>query len=114
MDAIIREAVPDDLSDLLALYAELSAGDRLPTPETAAATWAKLLGSEMIRVLVAEQEGRAVSSCVLVIVPNLTRNQRPFALIENVVTSATMRGRGLGSGSSVLPSTGLGQWVATR
>lgn len=96
MEAIIRKAVPDDLSELLSLYAELSVGDQLPTPEVAAATWAQMLGSKMITVLVAEQEGRVASSCVLVIVPNLTRNQKPFALIENVVTSATMRGRGLG------------------
>lgn len=96
MEAIIREAVPGDLSALLELYAELSVDDRLPTPEAAAATWAKLLGSEMVGVLVAEREGRAVASCVLVVVPNLTRNQSPFALIENVVTSAALRGQGLG------------------
>ncbi len=96
MQAIIRQAAPDDLPALLALYAELSIADQLPTPEAAAATWAKLLGSEMVSVLVAEVEGRAVSSCVLVIVPNLTRNQSPFALIENVVTSAALRGHGIG------------------
>jgi GNAT superfamily N-acetyltransferase len=96
MEAIIRKAIPADLSGLLSLYAELSVGDRLPTPEAAVATWAKLLSSEMISVLIIEQGGRAVSSCVLVIVPNLTRDQKPFALIENVVTSAAMRGRGLG------------------
>lgn len=96
MQAIIRQAAPDDLPDLLALYAELSIADQLPTAEAAAATWAKLLGSEMVSVLVAEVEGRAVSSCVLVIVPNLTRNQSPFAIIENVVTSAALRGNGIG------------------
>lgn len=96
MAAIIRRAVSEDLSELLALYAELSVGDQLPTPEAAAATWAQLLGSEMISVLVAEQDGRAVASCVLVTVPNLTRNQKPFALIENVVTSTALRSQGLG------------------
>lgn len=96
MQAIIRAAAPDDLPALLALYAELSIADRLPTPEAAAATWAKLLGSEMVSVVVAEVEGRAVSTCVLVIVPNLTRNQSPFAVIENVVTLAALRGNGIG------------------
>jgi hypothetical protein len=42
MAASIRAAEPGDLPALLALYAELSAGDQLPTPEAAAATWSKL------------------------------------------------------------------------
>lgn len=96
MAATIRKAVPGDLPALLALYAELSIGDQLPTPEAAAATWSKLLGSELVSVLVAEVGGRAVSTCVLIVVPNLTRNQQSFAMIENVVTAAAMRGQGLG------------------
>jgi GNAT superfamily N-acetyltransferase len=93
---IIRKAVAADLSAILALYAELSVTDRLPQAEDAIEIWAKILGSEMMGVHVAELDGRAVSTCVLVIVPNLTRNQSPFAIIENVVTLAAMRGRGIG------------------
>lgn len=96
MQPIIRKAVAADLSEILALYAELSVTDRLPQAEDASATWAKILASEMMSVHVAELDGRAVSTCVLVIVPNLTRNQSPFAIIENVVTLAAMRGHGLG------------------
>ncbi|WP_439497624.1 GNAT family N-acetyltransferase [Bosea sp. (in: a-proteobacteria)] len=96
MQPIIRKAVAADLPAILALYAELSATDRLPLAEDATDTWAKILGSEMMSLHVAELDGRAVSTCVLVIVPNLTRNQSPFAIIENVVTLAAMRGRGIG------------------
>jgi GNAT superfamily N-acetyltransferase len=96
MQVVLRNAVPDDLSALLALYAELSTDDELPRPEDAAETWAAILGNEMVTVHVAEVGGRAVSTCVLVIVPNLTRNQSPFAMIENVVTLVAMRGHGLG------------------
>lgn len=96
MQPIIRKAVAADLSAILALYAELSVTDRLPQVEDATATWARILASEMMSVHVVELDGRAVSTCMLVMVPNLTRNQSPFAIIENVVTLAAMRGRGIG------------------
>jgi GNAT superfamily N-acetyltransferase len=45
-------------------------------------------------IVVAESDGTIVSSCVLVVVPNLTHGQRPYALVENVVTDKAHRGRG--------------------
>jgi hypothetical protein len=62
----------------------------------ARAIWAKLLGSDTATAFVMEVGGRLIASCMLVIVPNLTRNTGPFGLIENVVTHAENRRPGFG------------------
>ena len=39
-------------------------------------------------------EGKVVSTCTCVIIPNLTHNQRPYEVVENVVTDQNFRGKG--------------------
>lgn len=93
---LVRQACVEDLPAILALYAQLSPGDLLPDAAAADATWRRILASDMMSVHVAESDGDVAATCVLIVVPNLTRGQRPFALIENVVSDARLRGRGLG------------------
>ena len=91
---IIREIRENELGDLLELYTHLH---ELGVPESSARlrdTWAAICSDENHHIIVCEVDGRLVSSCVCVIVPNLTRNIRPYAFIENVVTHAEYRGRG--------------------
>ena len=91
---IIREIGENELGDLLELYTHLH---ELSVPENSARlrdTWAAICSDENHHIIVCEVDGRLVSSCVCVIVPNLTRNIRPYAFIENVVTHAEYRGRG--------------------
>lgn len=91
---IIREICETDLVGLLTLYTQLHDN---PIPEINLELnklWSDILNDKNHHIIVAEEEGKIVSSCVCVIIPNLTHNQQPYALIENVVTDENYRGRG--------------------
>ena len=62
-----------------------------------AALWEKLLADPSYHIIVAERDGLLCASCTLVVVPNLTRDLRPYGLVENVVTRREYRKRGLAS-----------------
>lgn len=96
MPAIVRAATAADLPQLLQLYRVLHPEDA-PAPQGAAlqAIWQEL-DSPRYRCVVAEQDGRLLSTCTLVIAANLTRGGRPYGWIENVVTDPAARGQGLG------------------
>ena len=91
----LREAREDDLSGLLTLYLHLHETSVPPSTDALQALWHSMLADARQHVLVAVEAGQIVSSCVVTIIPNLTRNLRPYALVENVVTAPVFRGRGL-------------------
>lgn len=97
IEPYVRWAKSADLDDLLNLYQHLNPGDPEIENEAAARVWGEMIFSQTVRVVVGEVDGKAVSSCMLVIVPNLTRGGRPWSVIENVVTHAHYRRRGLGT-----------------
>lgn len=93
---MIREIKSEDYRQLMELYLHLHETD-IPDYAAASGTWEKILADENYHIIVAEEDGKIVSSCTVVIVPNLTRGVRPYARVENVVTHADYRGRGLAS-----------------
>lgn len=94
---MIRECTAGDLERLLRLYMQLHDNPMPSLDERVRGIWAEILADPHHHIIAAEEDGKIVSSCVCVIVPNLTRGQRPYALIENVVTDAAYRRRGLAS-----------------
>jgi GNAT superfamily N-acetyltransferase len=93
--AVVREARREDLDALLGLYQDLHPGEeQLASRGTVEAAWQDMLAAPWLHVFVAEEEGRLASSCVLQLVPNLTRQARPFGLVENVITRQGERRKG--------------------
>ncbi len=91
---MIREANREDLDALLELYMFLHE-DSIPEKNShLEETWEQIIGDLNHHLIVCEVGGKIISSCVCVIIPNLTRNVRPYAFVENVVTHADYRGKG--------------------
>lgn len=94
-----REVVFSDLNGLMRLYTQLHDN---PMPESVndiqlQRLWQRILSDKSYHIIVSEEDGKIVSSCVCVIIANLTHEQCPYAVVENVVTDAEYRERGLAS-----------------
>ena len=92
---MIREVNFRDLDGVLRLYMQLHDN---PMPEINAdivSLWKGILKDKNHHIIVAEEDGEIVSSCVCVIIPNLTHGQQPYAVVENVITDEAHRKKGL-------------------
>lgn len=91
---MIREANENDLSQLLELYLNLHEKNIPKDNKHLENTWKQIINDKNHHLIVCDIDGNIVSSCVCVIIPNLTRNVRPYAFIENVVTMKEHRNKG--------------------
>lgn len=91
---MIREARESDLQEILQLYLFLHETSVPKDSEQLRKTWDNILNDENHHLIICEVDGKIVASCVCVIIPNLTRNVRPYAFVENVVTHREYRGKG--------------------
>lgn len=93
----IRELNEGDLESLVKLYEQLDGIDETLTEEKVHAIWkAEIEGNKDIKYFGAVEDGKVVSTCWCIIVPNLTRCGSSFCFIENVVTDKDFRKQGLG------------------
>jgi GNAT superfamily N-acetyltransferase len=93
----IREIEKNDLEGLLKLYNQLNNNPVPEIDERVLKIWEDILKDTNQHILVGVIDDKIVTSCVLLIVSNLTRGQRPYGLVENVVTEATYRKKGYAS-----------------
>ena len=92
---IIREINENDFDGLMNLYTHLHENDIPNKDERITRIWKEIISDNNHHIIVAEENEKIVSSCVCVIIPNLTRGQRPYAFVENVVTHIDYRKKGL-------------------
>ena len=90
----IRQAEAHDLDSIIALYQQLHPADL--NFDDAPEVFKQMLEQDGLVTFVLESAGQIASSCYLNIIPNLTRSTSPYAVIENVITDETQRGRGFG------------------
>jgi len=91
---MVREVAENELNELLKLYLYLHEKSLPDMTEHLRNTWNTIIQDKNHHIIVNEIDGKIVSSCVCVIIPNLTRNIRPYAFIENVVTHENYRRKG--------------------
>ena len=91
---LIREANRNDLNELLQLYLYLHEEHIPENAEHLKNTWENIISDPNHHMIVCEVDNKIVASCVCVIIPNLTRNVRPYAFVENVVTHGDYRQKG--------------------
>lgn len=91
---MVREIQKEEMFQLLELYTYLKDN---PIPECSQdllQLWQQIVHDNNHHIIVAVEDDKLVSSCICVVIPNLTHSQRPYALIENVVTKEAYRNRG--------------------
>lgn len=96
---LCRRATPSDLAALLRLYVFLNPNDPVLSPQddVVLRQWSVILADPRLRYYLAEADGAVVATCALTLIPNLTRNMRPYGVVENVVTDPAFRQKGFGT-----------------
>jgi ribosomal protein S18 acetylase RimI-like enzyme len=98
--ATVRDVEERDLDQLLGLYRQLAEGDvaRMPTDTETSRGVLQAIISDTSRWLCVATAGEAVvGAAEILVVPDLTHQGRPWAVIENVIVSEVFRGRGVGT-----------------
>ena len=92
-----RRLTASDLASLLDLYKQLDADDDECRMDQSEEAWKEIEANANIQYFGAIDDGKVVSTCYAVYIPNITRGNRGICFIENVVTDREYRKRGLAS-----------------
>lgn len=93
----IRKVQKSELQSLLLLYTQLHDNPMPQIDNMPILLWDNICHDKNYYIIVAVENEKIVASCTLIIIPNLTNQQRSYALIENVITDVKQRGKGKAS-----------------
>jgi len=92
----IRELNFRDLNQVLELFEYLNPDDPILESDSIEHVWETTVSSGLITYYGVLVENKLISTCQAVVVPNFTRNGRPYCVIENVITNLNYRNQGYG------------------
>jgi len=92
----VRAAILADHDGVIELMQYLNTSDPKLSETVSMPVFSKILESNSFTIAVAELNAKLVGSCYINVIPNLTRNAAPYAVIENVVTHPEYRRQGVG------------------
>ena len=97
MHLLIRQAMPADLPQVLALCRQLDLpGEPALSELQAQAQFEALTAGERHRIYVAEQQGQVVGTFALTFIGGLAHSARDSCIVEDVVVTPSLRGTGVG------------------
>lgn len=90
----IREVQKSDLKGLLELYMQLHDNPFPKINNNINLLWERIINDKDHHIVVGILNDKIISSCVVLVIPNLTHNQQPYAIVENVITDEVHRKKG--------------------
>ncbi len=107
---MFREAGAADFASVMQLYRQLHPGDVVVPEQRAQTVYDEILRTPGMRLFLLEEDGVAIASTYLNVIPNLTRGAAPYGVVENVIVDAARRGTGVGK--AVMAGTLQAAWDA--
>jgi GNAT superfamily N-acetyltransferase len=92
---MLREVKENESEELLDLYQNFPDAVIPDDKQRIKKVWDSIMSDPNYHIVVAVIDDKIVASCMCVIVPNLSINLMPYAIVENVVTDREYRRQGL-------------------
>ena len=92
----VRKAAVRDIPRILELYEELTEKKQDISPAKAKQVFKQINDISAGKFLVAEKDGEVLGTLYIQVIPNLSHNGTPYAVIENVVVDKRFHKQGIG------------------